>query len=117
MSERFVVVPVDGGVGVAEEGEHSDAVVADPAPDTGGSSSSSGSAGGAAEEKEAGEDSVFEQQDTSAVVPILEYNREPNKYGETAAPSKLLVPLLISSVHRRITVNVSRRVSLSVRSM
>ncbi|XP_041817887.1 solute carrier family 12 member 7 isoform X1 [Chelmon rostratus] len=82
MSERFVVVPVDGGVGVAEEGEHSDAVVADPAPDTGGSSSSSGSAGGAAEEKEAGEDSVFEQQDTSAVVPILEYNREPNKYGD-----------------------------------
>ncbi|XP_034717780.1 solute carrier family 12 member 7 isoform X2 [Etheostoma cragini] len=80
MGERFVVVPVDGGVGVAREGEHLDAVVADPAPDTGGGSSSSG--GGTVGEKEAGEDSVFEPQDPNAVVPILEYNREPNKYGD-----------------------------------
>ncbi|XP_044194976.1 solute carrier family 12 member 7 isoform X1 [Thunnus albacares] len=72
MGERFVVVPVDGGGGVAGEDEHSDAVVSDPAPDTG--------SGGREEEKEAGEDSVFEQQDPNAVVPILEYNREPNKY-------------------------------------
>ncbi|XP_070841732.1 solute carrier family 12 member 7 isoform X2 [Chaetodon trifascialis] len=79
MSERFVVVPVDGGVGVAGEGEHLDAVVADPTPDAGGSCSS---AGGTEEEKEAGEDSVFEPQDPNAVVPILEYNREPNKYGD-----------------------------------
>lgn len=85
MGERFVVVPVDGGGGVVGEGEHSDAVVSDPAPDTG--------SGG----KEAGEDSVFEQQDPNAVVPILEYNREPNKYGKTAASYKLRVPLLISS--------------------
>ncbi|XP_031154125.1 solute carrier family 12 member 7 isoform X2 [Sander lucioperca] len=86
MGERFVVVPVDGGVGVARDGEHLDAVVADPAPDTGGggssSSSSSSSGGGTVEEKEAGEDSVFEPQDPNAVVPILEYNREPNKYGD-----------------------------------
>ncbi|XP_076617254.1 solute carrier family 12 member 7 isoform X2 [Chaetodon auriga] len=79
MSERFVVVPVGGGVGVAGEGEHPDAVVADPTPDAGGSCSS---AGGTEEEKEAGEDSVFEPQDPNAVVPILEYNREPNKYGD-----------------------------------
>uniref|UniRef100_A0A4W6BW39 Solute carrier family 12 member 7 n=1 Tax=Lates calcarifer TaxID=8187 RepID=A0A4W6BW39_LATCA len=78
MGERFVVVPVDGGGGVTGEREHSDAVVADPAPDTGGSSSS----GGTVEEKEAGEDSVFEPQDPNVVVPILEYNREPNKYGD-----------------------------------
>ncbi|KAK5898216.1 hypothetical protein CgunFtcFv8_015653 [Champsocephalus gunnari] len=90
MGERFVVVPVDRGVGVAAEGVHWDAVVADPAPDTISSSSGSGSSsgsssGGIVEEKEAGEDSVFEPQDPNAVaVPILEYNREPNKYGKTA---------------------------------
>lgn len=95
MGERFVVVPVDGRVGVTGEGEHSDAAVADPAPNTG---SSSGGGGGTAEEKEAGEDSVFEQQDPNAVVPILEYNREPNKYGKTAARHRLRVPLLISSI-------------------
>ncbi|KAM9337323.1 solute carrier family 12 member 7 isoform 2-T2 [Symphorus nematophorus] len=81
MGERFVVVPVDGGVGVvAGEGEHSDAVVADPAPDPGGTSSGGGSV--TLEEKEAGGDSVFEPADPNAVVPILEYNREPNKYGD-----------------------------------
>ncbi|XP_044032330.1 solute carrier family 12 member 7 isoform X2 [Siniperca chuatsi] len=77
MGERFVVVPVDGRVGVAGEGEHTDAVVSDPAPDTG-----SSCGGGTVVEKEAGEDSVFETQDPNAVVPILEYNREPNKYGD-----------------------------------
>ncbi|KAK5877247.1 hypothetical protein CesoFtcFv8_024772 [Champsocephalus esox] len=86
MGERFVVVPVDRGVGVAADGVHWDAVVADPAPDTISSSSGSGSgssSGGIVEEKEAGEDSVFEPQDPNAVaVPILEYNREPNKYGD-----------------------------------
>lgn len=92
MGERFVVVPVDGGVGLAAEGEHSDAVVADPAPDTGGSSSG----GGTVDEKEAGGDSVFEPQDPNAVVPILEYNREPNKYGKTAARYKLRVPFISS---------------------
>lgn len=84
MGERFVVVPVDGGGGVTGEREHTDAVVADPAPDTG----SGGSGGGTAEEQEPepGEDSVFEPpQDPNDVVPILEYNREPNKYGKTAA--------------------------------
>ncbi|XP_008285938.1 solute carrier family 12 member 7 isoform X2 [Stegastes partitus] len=80
MGERFVVVPVDGGGVVAGEGEHLDVVVADPAPDTGGGSSSGGAATG--EEKETLEDSVFEAQDPNAVVPILEYNREPNKYGD-----------------------------------
>ncbi|XP_023264769.1 solute carrier family 12 member 7-like isoform X4 [Seriola lalandi dorsalis] len=81
MGERFVVVPVDGGGGVTGERDHTDAVVADPAPDTGGGSSSTGS--GTVEEKEAGEDSVFEPpQDPNDVVPILEYNREPNKYGD-----------------------------------
>lgn len=94
MGERFVVVPVDGGVRVAVEGVHSDAVVSDPATDTG----SSTTGGGAVDDREAGEDSVFEPQDPDAVVPILKYNREPNKYGKTAACHKLRVPLLISSV-------------------
>uniref|UniRef100_A0A3P8S3W6 Solute carrier family 12 member 7 n=1 Tax=Amphiprion percula TaxID=161767 RepID=A0A3P8S3W6_AMPPE len=78
MGERFVVVPVDGGV-VAGEGENLDAVEADPAPDTGGSSSRGAATG---EGKETLEDSVLEAQDPNAVVPILEYNREPNKYGD-----------------------------------
>uniref|UniRef100_A0A671YMK5 Solute carrier family 12 member 7 n=1 Tax=Sparus aurata TaxID=8175 RepID=A0A671YMK5_SPAAU len=78
MGERFVVVPVDGGVRVAVEGVHSDAVVSDPATDTG----SSTTGGGTVDDREAGEDSVFEPQDPDAVVPILEYNREPNKYGD-----------------------------------
>lgn len=68
MSERFVVVPVDQGDG---EGEHSgDAVISDPAPDTGGSAEGTGGA------------SVVEQEDPNAVVPILEYIREPIKYGK-----------------------------------
>ncbi|XP_010740004.3 solute carrier family 12 member 7 isoform X2 [Larimichthys crocea] len=82
MGERFVVVPVDGGVRVAGEGEHWDAVVADPASYTGGGGGSSDSSSGTAEVKEAGEDSVFEPEDPNALVPILEYNREPNKYGD-----------------------------------
>ncbi|XP_069368141.1 solute carrier family 12 member 7 isoform X2 [Paralichthys olivaceus] len=79
MGERFVVVPVDGGGAIAGERERSDAVVSDPAPDTGGSA---GGGGAGAEEIEEGEDSVFEPQDPNTVVPILEYNREPNKYGD-----------------------------------
>lgn len=89
MGERFVVVPVDRGVGVTADAEHLDAVIADPAPDTGGSN-------GTVDEKEAEEGSVFEPQDPNAVVPILEYNREPNKYGTTAARYKLRVPFIIS---------------------
>lgn len=93
MGERFVVVPVDRGVGVTADAEHSDAIIADPAPDTGGSN---GGGGSTVDEKEAEEDSVFEPQDPNAVVPILEYNREPNKYGTTAARYKLRVPFIIS---------------------
>ncbi|XP_047468101.1 solute carrier family 12 member 7 isoform X2 [Mugil cephalus] len=78
MGERFVVVPVDGGGTLAGVGVHFDAAVTDdPAPDTG-----SGSSGGTREGKEALEDAVFESQDPNSVVPILEYNREPNKYGD-----------------------------------
>lgn len=88
MGERFVVVPVDG----AAEREHSNAVVAEPASDD------------VVEEKESGEDSVFESQDPKAAVPILKYNREPNKYGKTVARYKLSVPLLISSVYQRIII-------------
>nr|XP_040022675.1 solute carrier family 12 member 7 isoform X2 [Gasterosteus aculeatus aculeatus] len=78
MGDRFVVVPVEKGVGVgvAGVGQHSEAVVADPAPESVGS-------GGPAEEKVAGEDSVFEPPgDPNVQVPILKYNREPNKYGD-----------------------------------
>lgn len=82
MGERFVVVPVDGGVGVPAEGEHPDAVVADPSLDAGGDGGTADGkeAGG----KEAGGDPVFEPQDPDSVVPILEYSREPNKYGKSA---------------------------------
>ncbi|XP_008305972.1 solute carrier family 12 member 7 isoform X3 [Cynoglossus semilaevis] len=82
MGERFVVVPVDIGGGVAGDREHSDAVVADPAPDTGGGSCSSSSAAGGSRTADAAEDSVFEPDDPNTAVPILEYNREPNKYGD-----------------------------------
>lgn len=87
MGERFVVVPVDTGAEVA-----ADAVIADPAADTGGSGD------GTAAAKEAEEDPVSEPQDHDAVVPILEYNREPNKYGRTAAGYEPRVPFVVISV-------------------
>lgn len=71
MGERFVVVPVDGGAGVAADEEQSDAAIDDPAP-----------VSAARGEQEAAE----EPQDQDGVLPILEYNREPNKYGMTAEP-------------------------------
>lgn len=88
MGERFVVVPVGGGGGLTGEGEQSDAVVAEPAPDTG--------VGGGVDAGEVREDTAFEPQDPNAVVPILEYNREPNKYGMTDARRKLHAPCIIS---------------------
>lgn len=95
MGDRFVVVPVGGGGTVPVQGAHLDAVAADPGLDTGGSSSSSADTG---QEKEPLEDSVFEPLD--AAVPILEYNREPNKYGRCATDRRRLrVPLLISPIH------------------
>ncbi|CAB1430782.1 unnamed protein product [Pleuronectes platessa] len=93
MGERFVVVPVDGGAAVVGDREPSDAVVSDPAPDTGGSA---GGGRAAAEEIEEGEDSVFEPQDPNTVVPILEYNREPNKYGKTLRPRPTTYLLCLS---------------------
>lgn len=97
MGDRFVVVPVGGGGTVPVQGAHLDAVAADPGLDTGGSSSSSADTG---QEKEPLEDSVFEPLDPGAAVPILEYNREPNKYGRCATDRRRLrVPLLISSIH------------------
>ncbi|XP_041824779.1 solute carrier family 12 member 7 isoform X2 [Melanotaenia boesemani] len=72
MGERFVVVPVDGG-----GADRLDAAAAEPAPDTGGSCAGPGPGA----EKQALEDSVLVPQD-SDFVPILEYNREPNKYGD-----------------------------------
>lgn len=73
MGERFVVVPVDGGIEVLAEEEHSDAVVA---PVNSGGTTARG-------DEEAAENSVAYPQDHE-VLPILEYNREPNKYGMTA---------------------------------
>lgn len=84
MGERFVVVPVDGGGGAVGERERTSA-----ASDTGG--------GDLAEANFLGEDSVFEAQDVNAAVPILDYNREPNKYGktiQTACPTSYLLYLL-----------------------
>ncbi|KAG7525842.1 solute carrier family 12 member 7-like isoform X1 [Solea senegalensis] len=84
MGERFVVVPVDTGGAATGMREPSDSVVVDPVPDTGSRSTRGGdSDGGTVAGREAGEDSVFEPpEDPNAVVPILEYNREPNKYGD-----------------------------------
>lgn len=62
MGERFVVVPVDGGRG-ADRGQPA---AADPAP--------------AREDEEAAAGSSVAR----GFLPILEYNREPNKYGMTA---------------------------------
>ncbi|CAL8311263.1 unnamed protein product [Merluccius merluccius] len=56
MGERFVVVPVGRG--------DVEGVVSDPAPET----ETQGAAAGG-------------QRDPDAAVPILEYSREPNKYG------------------------------------
>lgn len=103
MGERFVVVPVDIGGGVAGDREHSDAVVADPAPDTGGGSCSSSSAAGGSRTADAAEDSVFEPDDPNTAVPILEYNREPNKYGETAVrPYPYPYPLSVKGLGGRV---------------
>lgn len=76
MGERFVVVPVYTGKTFGKEEGRSGSTRAHPAPDTGGSRSS---VPGTVAENEQLEDSVFEP-----TVPILEYNREPNKYGKTA---------------------------------
>lgn len=72
MSERFVVVPVEGKGAAGGSGGS----VTDAASDT-------GDGGDAAiEQVETGDDSVFEPPEPDALVPILEYNREPNKYGK-----------------------------------
>ncbi|XP_075903798.1 solute carrier family 12 member 7 isoform X4 [Nelusetta ayraudi] len=70
MGERFVVVPVAGG---AAEGDHpaeaaAAAAAIDPAAGTGG--------------RQPGDESVSGPVEPNSVVPILEYNREPNKYGD-----------------------------------
>ncbi|KAM9774712.1 solute carrier family 12 member 7 isoform 2-T2 [Syngnathus typhle] len=71
MGDRFVVVPVDGA---GDAAEHSGSVVAQATRLTGGD--------GGEEEPEVEEDRVFEPQDPNVAVPILKYNREPNKYGD-----------------------------------
>lgn len=76
MGERFVVVPVDGAVKVTADGEHSDAVAAVHV-------AASGDGGEVGEDIETGDNYVSESQSPDALVPILEYNREPNKYGKT----------------------------------
>lgn len=77
MGERFVVVPVDGGAGVRAGEEHPGAEVAQPAPVDSGGSPARG-------REEAAEKSAAHRQDQE-VLPILDYNREPNKYGTTAS--------------------------------
>uniref|UniRef100_A0A3Q3MVJ7 Solute carrier family 12 member 7b n=1 Tax=Mastacembelus armatus TaxID=205130 RepID=A0A3Q3MVJ7_9TELE len=66
MGDRFVVVRVDGGA----EREHRHAWVPNRGTDT-----SPGNIEGEG-------DPVLEPQDSNTVVPILEYSREPNKYGD-----------------------------------
>lgn len=77
MGERFVVVPVDGGVGVLADEQQPNAAVADPAPVNSGGSAARG-------DKEAAENSGAQPQEHDGFLPILEYNREPNKYGMAA---------------------------------
>ena len=72
MGERFVVVPVGPCNG---ELEPPDTVFSDPAPEN------EGAADGV----------VAGQRDPNTAVPILEYSREPNKYGKTVADCKTLV--------------------------
>ncbi|XP_077480295.1 solute carrier family 12 member 7 isoform X1 [Stigmatopora argus] len=67
MGDRFVVVPVGAGGEVYIEGQRSDSVAGDD---------------GGVDGQELEDDPVFEPQDPNAAVPILEYNREPNKYGD-----------------------------------
>ncbi|XP_061778131.1 solute carrier family 12 member 7 isoform X2 [Nerophis ophidion] len=67
MGDRFVVVPVDGGRRVADERAHPDSVL-DPRTQLTGD--------------QLEEDPVFQPQDPNPAVPILDYNREPNKYGD-----------------------------------
>lgn len=104
MGERFVVVPVDGAVRVTTDGEHPDAVAADYVA----ASSDGGEVG---EDIEAGDNSVSESQSPDALVPILEYNREPNKYGKTGGWNRIHAPPpFIICVSRWI--NVSCRLSV-----
>lgn len=71
-----MVVPVDGK-GVLADEEQPDAAVANPAPVIRGGSAARG-------DKEVAENSVALSQDYDGFLPILEYNREPNKYGMAA---------------------------------
>lgn len=64
MGDRFVVVPVDGGVAAPAGQEPPEA------------------AGGRAE---AAGTSEADPQDSDGALPILEYNREPNRYGRTGS--------------------------------
>ncbi|XP_077592182.1 solute carrier family 12 member 7 isoform X4 [Stigmatopora nigra] len=67
MGDRFVVVPVGAGGEVFIEGQRSHSVAGDD---------------GGVDGQELDDDPVLEPQDPNAAVPILEYNREPNKYGD-----------------------------------
>lgn len=89
MGDRFVVVPVDGGVAAPAGQEPSDAVVAPV---------NSGTAAGG--RREAAETSEAPPQDRDGALTILEYNREPNKYGRRGQEKRLVRP-----VHRSATLN------------
>lgn len=82
MGDRFVVVPVGALAGAA---------VGDPGP----ASSSGGSA--ATGDEEAAETSGDQRQ----VLPILDYKREPNKYGKYGSPN---AAFRFSKVSRRLWV-------------
>uniref|UniRef100_A0A3P9HAI8 Solute carrier family 12 member 7b n=1 Tax=Oryzias latipes TaxID=8090 RepID=A0A3P9HAI8_ORYLA len=78
MGDRFLVVPVECAGSVSGQVGLS-GTVAGPVPDPGGASSGSP---GIWDRNEPFEDSVFEPADAGAVLHILDYNREPNKYGD-----------------------------------
>lgn len=88
MGDRFVVVPVAGGVGGPADEEQPDAAVAEPAPAPSGGSAARG-------DQEAAESSVAQLQDHDGFLPILEYNREPNKYGMVAETPGLFLKIKV----------------------
>lgn len=84
-----MVVPVDTGVRVLADKEQPDAAVADPASVNSGGRAARG-------DEVAPENSVTQTQDHDGVLRILEYNREPNKYGMAAETVPLFFHFKIS---------------------
>lgn len=80
MGDRFVVVPVDGGVAAPAGPEPPQGPGPEPGPEAVPPANRAGGRGEAAGTSEA---DPQDPQDHDGALPILEYNREPNRYGRT----------------------------------